>query len=100
MDTVLSLVHEEHFPDTMQDVNAKYDIKDLREAIPPHCFKPSYMKSLGYLARDLLLAGSLMALACTYIPQIDNTSIRGVTWALYGFVEGLVFTGLWVSRDS
>ncbi|KAF4636425.1 hypothetical protein G7Y89_g1667 [Cudoniella acicularis] len=78
--------------------NAKdvVDLDDLRKAIPAHCWKPSYLISFSYLFRDLALAGSAMALAYTYIPQVENQWVRYALWALYGYVQGLFMTGIWV----
>ena len=82
-----------------QKVNANVDIKQLREAIPPHCFERSYRLSLGYLFRDLILATTIMGLAFVYIPKVEPAPLRYVAWAAYGYIEGLVFVGLWV-RDG
>lgn len=71
-------------------------IKELKDAIPPHCFNPSYRLSLWYLFRDLLLAATGGILALTFIPQIENYWLRCITWAVYGYVEGLFFVGLWI----
>lgn len=71
-------------------------IKELRKAIPEHCFKPSYWISFSYLVRDLAAISILMFAAFTYIPKINDPVMRWSAWALYGYVEGLLFTGLWV----
>lgn len=34
--------------------------------------------------------------AIAYIPQIENQPLRIATWLAYGFVQGLVCTGLWI----
>ena len=73
-------------------------VAELRKAIPSHCFKPSYMKSLGYLFRDAFLAAALMVGAYHYIPYIEDYWLQFAAWAFYGYTEGLVFVGLWVSR--
>lgn len=72
------------------------DINTLRNAIPKHCFQSSATKSLSYLVRDLVIAGSLGWAAITYIPTIPDTTLRTTAWAIYGFVQGLVCTGLWI----
>ena len=37
-----------------------------------------------------------MFAAFAYIPEIDHPVVRWSMWALYGYTEGLLFTGLWV----
>ncbi|MCJ1270830.1 hypothetical protein MMC22_010727 [Lobaria immixta] len=81
---------------TAGEVNPKIGIKELRNAIPVSCFKPSYRTSLWYLFRDLTLAATVMCTAFVYIPQIKSLTLRCVAWVLYGYIEGLFFTGLWV----
>lgn len=76
---------------------AKVTVQDLRNAVPEHCFKPSYTKSLGYLVRDLVISGTLILAALYLIPLMENPWARYAAWAGYGYVQGLAFTGLWVS---
>lgn len=52
--------------------------------------------SLAYLVRDVLLAGSLGWAAIRYIPTIPDATGRAAAWILYGFVQGLICTGLWI----
>lgn len=71
-------------------------IAELRAAIPAYCFKPSYFISFYYLAKDILIASGLLYLALTYIPLLSDPTLRIPAYLLYGFVQGLIFTGLWV----
>ncbi|QDS69532.1 hypothetical protein FKW77_007591 [Venturia effusa] len=71
-------------------------ISRLREAIPKHCFDRSATKSIAYLARDLILIAILAWSAFTVIPTIQSNWARFVLWQIYGFVQGLVGTGLWI----
>ncbi|SLM39234.1 fatty acid desaturase [Lasallia pustulata] len=81
---------------TPGQINRDVGIKELREAIPPHCFKQSYLTSLSYLLGDLVLAGTITGIGFVFIPQIEPTLLRNVAWAAYGFVQGLAFVGLWM----
>ncbi|PQE27498.1 fatty acid desaturase protein [Rutstroemia sp. NJR-2017a BVV2] len=76
--------------------NAKVTIKDLRVAIPDYCFQPSYRLSFWYLFRDLVVATSTAAIAYFYIPLIETPLLRYAAWSIYGAIQGLTFTGLWV----
>lgn len=75
-----------------------YTIKDIREAIPKHCFERSAARGLYYVARDIVLLGTTFYLFnkfCTpeYVPSY---ALRAALWAGYTFVQGLFGTGLWV----
>lgn len=72
------------------------DINTLRNAIPPHCFRPSLWISFAYLARDVLFIAALAYAALVYIPSIEGKPLRITAWMAYGFLQGLVCTGLWI----
>ncbi|KAK0756365.1 hypothetical protein N5P37_011017 [Trichoderma harzianum] len=72
------------------------DINTIRAAIPKHCFEPSVAISMGYLVRDVVMIGALGWAAITYIPTIPDSTLRTIAWIVYGFVQGLVCTGLWI----
>lgn len=71
-------------------------IRQLRQAIPAHCFERSTAKSLSYLLRDIVLLATLSYSAFTLIPKVQSNSTRTILWQLYGFLQGLVGTGLWI----
>ncbi|KAM5367872.1 hypothetical protein ACJZ2D_009783 [Fusarium nematophilum] len=82
----------------------KVGIRELRAAIPARCFKPTPFWSFFYLARDLTYA-SLLVYGYTKIPDLvsmmpmsqpaSGLMYYSLTMA-YGFVQGLVWTGLWI----
>ena len=72
------------------------DINTLRNAIPAHCFRPSLWISFAYLARDIVCIAALTYAALAYIPSIEHKGLRITAWMVYGFVQGLVCTGLWI----
>lgn len=75
-----------------------YTIKQIRDAIPAHCYERSGLRSLSYVARDLLCLGTTFYLFHTYVtPEtVPNIYARSAAWAFYTFVQGLFGTGLWV----
>ncbi|KAF4311798.1 delta-12 fatty acid desaturas-like protein [Botryosphaeria dothidea] len=70
-------------------------VDDLRKEIPPHCFRPSYSTSFAYLCRDFMVAGALFYSAWAFIPHIEYQLARYAGWALYGYIQGLAWTGIW-----
>ncbi|PNP39199.1 hypothetical protein TGAMA5MH_08876 [Trichoderma gamsii] len=72
------------------------DINTIRAAIPKHCFEPKVSISMAYLFRDVAMIGALGWAAITYIPAIENSTLRIAAWIVYGFVQGLIGTGLWI----
>ena len=72
------------------------DIQTIRNAIPPHCFRPSTLRSLGYVARDVTMATALGWAALAYIPRMEPSVMRPAAWIVYGYVQGLVCTGIWI----
>jgi hypothetical protein len=81
----------------VRGVKRMVTIEDLRRAIPSHCFKPSYAKSLSFLVRDLAVISAFGLVAWFYIPHGQHTYARYIAWVFYGYMQGLAFTGLWVS---
>jgi hypothetical protein len=87
-----------------------FTIQDLLTSIPAHCFQRSTLRSSLYLAGDVVQAALLFYAASWIDPLTANMDVqllnltsqgtrslvRFVLWALYGFFQGLVFTGVWV----
>ncbi|KAI9152043.1 Oleate hydroxylase FAH12 [Paramyrothecium foliicola] len=72
------------------------DIQTIRNAIPAHCFEPSLVTSYYYVFRDFAMVGALVWAALTYIPSIPDPYYRTAAWMVYGFLQGLVCTGIWI----
>jgi omega-6 fatty acid desaturase (delta-12 desaturase) len=72
------------------------DIQTIRDAIPAHCFVTSTWRSMGYVVRDVSMALAFGWAAFTYIPQIESSLWRNAAWIVYGYVQGLVCTGIWI----
>jgi hypothetical protein len=71
-------------------------IKALRDAIPAKCFERSLLRSLSYVARDLVAASALFYSAVCLTRLDAPLTVTVPLWALYSFVQGLFFTGLWI----
>lgn len=77
-------------------VTAVPDVKTLRDAIPSKCFERSLIRSLSYVVRDLVFV-SLLFSSAVYLAKLDAPwTVTAPLWALYSFVQGLFFTGLWI----
>ncbi|KAI9665375.1 MAG: hypothetical protein M1831_001813 [Alyxoria varia] len=75
-----------------------YTIKQIREAIPAHCYERSGLRGLGYVARDITLLAVTFYIFNTYVtPEIVPSKLaRTGLWSLYTVIQGLFGTGLWV----
>ncbi|KAI0189272.1 fatty acid desaturase-domain-containing protein [Astrocystis sublimbata] len=75
-----------------------YTIKDIRDAIPKHCYERSAATGLYYVARDVASLAGTFYLFHTYVTpeNIPSTPARALLWAFYTFVQGLFGTGMWV----
>jgi omega-6 fatty acid desaturase (delta-12 desaturase) len=51
---------------------------------------------MGYVVRDVTMAVALGWAALTYIPLIENNLYRTAAWIAYGYLQGLVLTGVWI----
>ncbi|KAH8801493.1 fatty acid desaturase-domain-containing protein [Xylogone sp. PMI_703] len=73
-----------------------FTMKQIHDAIPPHCFKPSTLRSMAYVVRDYFYVSVLIYVAVTFIPLVPHPALRFLAWGLYTFLQGLVFTGIWI----
>ncbi|KAF2182799.1 hypothetical protein K469DRAFT_728405 [Zopfia rhizophila CBS 207.26] len=75
-----------------------FTIKQIRDAIPAHCFERSGARGLAYVARDVASLAATFYVFHNYVTpeNIPSTAVRAGLWAGYTFVQGLFGTGLWV----
>lgn len=75
-----------------------YTIKQIRDAIPAHCFRRSGLRGLGYVFRDIALLATTFTIFHNFVtPEyISSTAVRAGLWGLYTVAQGLFGTGLWV----
>jgi omega-6 fatty acid desaturase (delta-12 desaturase) len=72
------------------------DVKTLRDAIPAKCFERSLIRSFSYVIRDLIVVSALFYSAVLLARAELPWTVKFPLWALYSFVQGLFFTGLWI----
>lgn len=77
-----------------------FTIKELRDAIPPHCFERSLLKSSAYMVADLVGVATLFSIAYYYNEMSGDSTLWKISnfifWPMYWFAQGAVMTGLWV----
>jgi len=78
------------------DVKPIPDVKTLKDAIPAKCFERSMIRSFSYVVRDLIIVGSLFYSAVLLSRLEASLFVTVPLWALYSFVQGCFFTGLWI----
>lgn len=75
-----------------------YTIKQIRDAIPAHCFERSAATGFYYIARDIACIAATFYVFHNYVTpeNIASAPLRAALWAGYTFLQGLFGTGLWV----
>lgn len=75
-----------------------YTIKDIRDAIPKHCFERSAIRGWAYILRDMACLATTFYVFHNFVTteKIPSLPARGALWAVYTFLQGLFGTGLWV----
>lgn len=75
-----------------------FTIKQIRDAIPAHCFERSAATGYYYIARDIACIATTFYIFHNYVtPEtISSAPLRTALWAGYTFLQGLFGTGLWV----
>nr|ABC00769.1 delta-12 fatty acid acetylenase [Crepis alpina] len=76
-------------------VDPPFTVSDLKQAIPPHCFKRSVIRSSYYIVHDAIIAYIFYFLADKYIPILP-APLAYLAWPLYWFCQASILTGLWV----
>ncbi|KAJ1957724.1 hypothetical protein GGI12_004943 [Dipsacomyces acuminosporus] len=75
-------------------VPATFTIKELRDAVPKHCFERDTLRSFSYVAYDLC-GVVFFAVGATYIHLLP-LYLRPLAWLAYWICQGVVCTGIWV----
>ncbi|KAI9270175.1 delta-12 fatty acid desaturase [Helicostylum pulchrum] len=72
-----------------------FTIKEIRDAIPVHCFRRDTFKSFTYVLHDAIFV-SILAIAATYIDTIPNIYARLALWPVYWIAQSIVGFGVWI----
>jgi omega-6 fatty acid desaturase (delta-12 desaturase) len=76
---------------------APFTFADLKNAIPPHCFKRSLWRSFSYVVCDLVLVASMYQMTNYFdLAAEHHWAAPYVLWPMYWWWQGAVLTGLWV----
>jgi len=95
---------QEYVKNRVPSATTPFTVGDIRNVIPPHCFKHSLLYSFGYLFRDAVIVLGV-ALAVTYLDSIITSHgfgplvkffLKAALWLSYWAINGCVMTGLWV----
>ena len=70
-----------------------FSLRELRAAIPPHCFERSFVTSTYYLIKNVITCGALVY-AASFIECTGSAAY--LLWPLYWFFQGTYLTGIWV----
>lgn len=75
-----------------------FTIKQIRDAIPAHCFNRSATTSLYYVFRDIFMLGTIFYVFHNYVtPEtIPSYPLRVALWTFYTVIQGMIGTGVWV----
>lgn len=72
-----------------------FTIKEIRDAIPAHCFRRDTFRSFTYVLHDAVII-AILAYMASFIDTIPNVYARIALWPLYWICQGVVGTGVWV----
>ncbi|EXL63485.1 omega-6 fatty acid desaturase (delta-12 desaturase) [Fusarium oxysporum f. sp. radicis-lycopersici 26381] len=75
-----------------------FTIKDIRDAIPKHCFERSTFKGYIYILRDIICLVTTFTIFYNFVTPgyFPSTPVRALLWGLYTTLQGLFGTSLWV----
>lgn len=80
----------------MPTENPPFTLKDLKDAVPPHCFERSLLTSSLYLLLDLTGVFVLYAAAFWVFNASLPVYVHAVFWPLYWLCQGCVGFSVWI----
>ena len=76
--------------------NPPFTLKQLKAAIPPHCFERSTLRSFSYVVLDVGIAVTLYICSEYFNHPSLPPFASYVLWPVYWVCQGCVCTGIWV----
>ncbi|KAL6450966.1 FAH12 Oleate hydroxylase FAH12 [Candida maltosa Xu316] len=80
-----------------------YSIKDILQAIPKQCYERSFVRSMGYVVRDIVMMVTIGYVGHKFIPTVEIAGqetlsyyVRGALWMVQSYLIGLFGFGLWI----
>lgn len=73
-----------------------FNLMDILNAIPKHCYERRTLQSLHYVVRDIAAMVAIGYVGMTYIPLVESTFLRFVLWNIQAFWMGCFGFGLWI----
>merc|ERR1711879_42132 len=72
-----------------------FGVKELKAAIPPHCFKRSTLISSLYLAVDIAVCAFIYYVGINYVPLLPSW-LQYIAWPVWAIIQGNHLTAIWV----
>ncbi|KAH1033583.1 hypothetical protein J1N35_045757 [Gossypium stocksii] len=72
-----------------------FTLGQIKQAIPPHCFRRSLLRSFSYVVHDLCLASLFYYIAASYFHFLPQP-FSYIAWPVYWVLQGCILTGVWV----
>ena len=86
------------FPEECERVptDPPFTLKQLKDAIPTHCFKRSLVKSLMYVAFDFAVVFLLYSAAMWLYNSSSPVYVQCVLWPVYWITQSCFAFGVWI----
>ncbi|GAB4835149.1 Delta(12)-fatty-acid desaturase [Ancistrocladus abbreviatus] len=72
-----------------------FTLRQIKRAIPPHCFQRSLLRSVSYVISDLSFASLFYWITSTYLDTLPHP-LPYLAWPIYWVLQGCILTGVWV----
>ncbi|TMW62620.1 hypothetical protein Poli38472_005238 [Pythium oligandrum] len=85
-------------PEPLPIAMPSFSVKELRAAVPKHCFERSLTTSLYYLVKSIVICAVLFVVGAKFQASEYASSplAQVVFWPTYWFLQGSHLTGLWI----